>query len=350
LIGPALFIPDTSERKLSPVSVLLRLVFVCSVLSTVAVTRAETAREIIARATLAEQNPQRIEILNTLMGQGDEAIKPLLDAWKEDALYVHTTSAGNKITVVLTPDKDADGRQPAVVVATGEPLLDASGQSVRLDPKSLAVVEHTSALRRAMKAVLDLADLANPSLEKRVRAIQTLGYGQNADKRAALQARMGVETAPKAKLALREAIALIDLKHGSDEVKLIALKELQELHTIGSSDALKAALKEAEAAKKTEIAAAASIALGAVDNHLTTVNFFGTLFRGLSLGSILLVVALGLAITFGLMGVINMAHGEMIAVGAYTTYVVQNIFGTGLALSPFGFSINIPGIGATGRF
>ena len=63
------------------------------------------------------------------------------------------------------------------------------------------------------------------------------------------------------------------------------------------------------------------------------VNFFGTIFRGLSLGSILLVVALGLAITFGLMGVINMAHGEMIAVGAYTSYVVQNIFGAGFAFS-----------------
>ena len=60
----------------------------------------------------------------------------------------------------------------------------------------------------------------------------------------------------------------------------------------------------------------------------------GTLFRGLSLGSILLVAALGLAITFGLMGVINMAHGEIIVVGAYTTYLVQNIFGAG-AFLPF---------------
>jgi urea transport system permease protein len=67
------------------------------------------------------------------------------------------------------------------------------------------------------------------------------------------------------------------------------------------------------------------------------VNFIGTIFHGLSLGSILLVVALGLAITFGLMGIINMAHGEMIAVGAYTCYVVQNIFGSG-----FGFSITLP--------
>ena len=59
-------------------------------------------------------------------------------------------------------------------------------------------------------------------------------------------------------------------------------------------------------------------------------------------------VAIGLAITFGLMGVINMAHGEMIAIGAYTTYVVQCVFGPGLELSPFGIHIQLPGMNATG--
>jgi urea transport system permease protein len=79
------------------------------------------------------------------------------------------------------------------------------------------------------------------------------------------------------------------------------------------------------------------------------VNTAGTLFRGLSNGSVLLVIAIGLAITFGLMGVINMAHGELIAVGAYTAYVVQKIFGEGLAISPFGFNVNIPGMHMSGR-
>ena len=309
---------------------------------------AQTARETIARAALAEDNPARIQILNTLLGQGDEAIKPLLDAWKEDALFIHTSSTGEKIPVQLTGEPDAAGARVAVRVATGEPLLDLAGQPLSLTPGSLTAVEHTSALRRAMKAVLDLADLANPEVEKRVRAIQTLGYSQNAEKLSALEARKKLETNPKAVVALREAIALIGLKHDSDEVKLASLRELKELHTIGSADALRVTLKAAESEKKAELAAAASSALAAIDSHLLTVNFFGTLFRGLSLGSILLVVALGLAITFGLMGVINMAHGEMIAVGAYTTYVVQNVFGTGLALSPFGLSISIPGFGATG--
>jgi len=71
-------------------------------------------------------------------------------------------------------------------------------------------------------------------------------------------------------------------------------------------------------------------------------------FAGLSLFAVLLLMGLGLAITFGLMGVINMAHGEMIAIGAYTTYVVQGVFGAGLALSPFGCSLTLPGMHCTG--
>jgi urea transport system permease protein len=101
-------------------------------------------------------------------------------------------------------------------------------------------------------------------------------------------------------------------------------------------------------------------AVRAIEEHIWWVNFFGTIFHGVSLGSILLVVALGLAITFGLMGVINMAHGEMIAVGAYACYVVQNLFSSGFGFSitlPFSFfgkpaslGMHLPGLNATGWF
>lgn len=64
-------------------------------------------------------------------------------------------------------------------------------------------------------------------------------------------------------------------------------------------------------------------------------NFLMQLFNGLSISSILLLASLGLAITFGLMGIINMAHGEFIMIGAYTTYVVQNIFREYLPSSMF---------------
>ncbi|WP_052361324.1 urea ABC transporter permease subunit UrtB [Geminisphaera colitermitum] len=75
-----------------------------------------------------------------------------------------------------------------------------------------------------------------------------------------------------------------------------------------------------------ELAAAARRAVMSVESHYRLVNFWGTAFRGLSLSSVLLVTALGLAITYGLMGIINMAHGEIMVVGAYATYVTQNLF------------------------
>ena len=307
---------------------------------------ADSARLTIVHAILADTPARRIELITSLIGSGDEAIAPLLAAWKEDALFVYTATDRAKIPVLLSGDKDAKEAQAAVRVDTGKPLLLApAGPPLRLVAGDLTAVEHNGALRRAMKAVLDLLDLSTADVAKRVRAIQTIGFTQNAEKLPALQARAAIETAPPAQLALREAIALIGLKSPDTPVKLAALQELTTLHTIASADPLKAALKDAEAANHPSVANAARAALTAVESHLVTVNFFGTLFRGLSLGSVLLVVALGLAITFGLMGVINMAHGEMIAVGAYTTYIVQNLFGEGMDLMvPFTrIGIHLPG-------
>jgi urea transport system permease protein len=309
---------------------------------------AESPRAIIVKAILAENDAQRREILPTLIGSDDPAIPALLAAWREDALFVHESPDGIKTPVQLIGEKDENDAQEALRVDTGEPLKDSEGKPLRLVGGDLTTVDHNAALRRAMKGVLDMLDLFTSNAAKRLQAVQTFGYSQDPEKLAPLEARLPLETDPTVQRALREAISLIRLKDTDDAVKLAALKELRTLHTLASTDFIRAALREAESASKPALVEAARLALGAVENHRTAVNFFGTIFRGLSLGSILLVVALGLAITFGLMRVINMAHGEMIAVGAYTTYVIQNVFGSGLALSPFGFSLSIPGLNLTG--
>jgi urea transport system permease protein len=309
---------------------------------------AENPRAVIQKAILAENAAEQRQLIGSLAGQGDPAIPALLNAWRTDALFLYAAADGAKIPVQLTGAKDANDAQAALRVDNGEPLKDAAGQPLRLVAGDLTAVEHTSALRRAMKAVLDLIDLAAADPAKRVRAIQTIGQAQDAEKLPAIQNRLADEKEPQVIFVLREASALIRLKDPSDDVKLGALGELAELHTISSTDFLKTALKDATTRQKPQLVAAANAALAAVASHKAKVDFVGTLFRSLSLGSILLVVALGLAITFGLMGVINMAHGEMIAIGAYTTYVVQNVFDNGLALSPFGVSIALPGLHATG--
>ncbi len=309
---------------------------------------APSARQTIAEAALAEDAAKKRELIGRLLGQGDPAIAPLLEAWRTDALFVLTAPDGTKIPVQLTGEKDAAGTQSALRVDTGAPLADAAGQPRRLAAADLAAVEHTSSLRRAMKAVLDLADLAAPDPAVRTKAILTIGLAQDAEKLPALVARLGVETDPGVKRALRESIAIARLKDADDAVKLAALVELKELTSLASTDFISRALKEAETAEKPVLVKAAKDALRAVEGHRSFVDFFGTLFRGVSLGSILLIAALGLAITFGLMRVINMAHGEMIAVGAYTTYLVQNIFGAGLTIPFFGFSLPIFGLNLTG--
>lgn len=305
-------------------------------------------REVVVQAILASDAAQQRVLIGSLAGQGDEAIGVLLAAWRQDALFLYTAADGSRIPVQLTGAKDAAGTQLAARVSDGAALTDAAGVPLRLTAKSLKPVEHTSALRRAMKAVLDLLDVASPDPAKRLRAVQTIGQAQDLEKLAPLQARLPIEPDLRVQRALREAVALIGLKSPADEAKLTALRELAALHTLASTDFLKAALKAAEAANKPGLAAAARDAMAAVESHRARVDFFGTMFRSLSLGSILLIVALGLAITFGLMGVINMAHGEMIAIGAYTTYLTQHLFGAGITIPFFGLSLDIPGLGLTG--
>ncbi len=324
-----------------------RAVLILSLLLTLAAQAAESPRAIIAKAVLTEDAAAQRNLVSSLAGEGDEIIPELLVAWRTDAILLYKTDAAT-IPVTLTGEKDAAGAQAAVRVDTGEPLRDAHGQPLRLVKSEWKSADHTSGLRRAMKAVLDLVDLASSNPTKRLQAVQTIGQAQDATKIAALEARLPVEKDRRIHRALREAIALIQLKDAKDEVKLAALVELKELSTLSSADFLKKSLQEAEAAKNTPLITAAKAAIQAVDLHRTGVNFFGTIFRGLSLGSVLLVLALGLAITFGLMGVINMAHGEMIAVGAYTTYLVQNIFGAGIVIPFFGLSLAIPGMNLSG--
>ncbi len=330
----------------------IRLVFIILALwlSTGAYLSAATPRATLVDAMLADNEARKIELISSLAGEGDEAIQPLLNAWREDSLYLYEPSAGLRVPVQLTGEKDADDARAAIRVDTGAPLVDAAGKPIRLVAGDLTGVEHNSVLRRAMKGVLDLIDVTSPDPKKRIQAIQTIGFAQEADKLPAFQKRLTLEKDDSVRRTLLEAIAVTRLKDPSDTVKLEALKELKGLHSLSSYDLIRTTMREADALGATKVVTEAKAALTAIDSHKSTVNFFGTLFRGLSLGSILLIVAIGLAITFGLMGVINMAHGEMIAVGAYTTYLVENIFGTGITIPFFGFSLAIPGMNTTGAF
>ena len=292
---------------------------------------ADSARQIILKAILEPEADRKIALINSLIGRTDPDIKPLFDAWKEDAIYLYKVEGSEaKIPVTVGEEKDAAGDQAATRLDNSQPLTNPDGQPLRIAASDFDTAEHDSTIRTAMKGVLDLLALGSPDRAKRIQAINMLGMSQEPEKLPALLLVQKNVTDAKVSHALREAIALIRLKDEKSEVRSAAAQELGALGSIPSRDFLQQFVKDH--AEQPEVAKVGTAALAAIATHVRNVNIVGTGFRGLSKGSILLVAAIGLAITFGLMGVINMAHGELIAVGAYTTYVVQGLFATGVVL------------------
>lgn len=308
-----------------------------------------TARQIIATALVTTESSNQVALINQLAGNDDPDIPKLLTSWKEGDIYLFEVSPTQSIAFSFAGDPDSVKAESLLRIDTKEPIKDPTGAIVRLVRTKAEVAETNNNLRRAIKAVLDMAKLVDPLPEERRKAISQLALERDLSKLPILEKRLKLETDPSVLSAVKDAIAQTQIKSPDRAIRIIGCKSLEALHPLSSKDALEGVIREATKEGDREVLAAATAALRAVNSHLTTVNFFGTLFRGLSLGSVLLVVSIGLAITFGLMGVINMAHGELIAVGAYTTYIVQCVFAEGLALSPFGWSIHIPGMKTTGN-
>jgi urea transport system permease protein len=153
---------------------------------------------------------------------------------------------------------------------------------------------------------------------------------------ALLKERSAVETSSKVKKEIAVALALVDLNNSDAQVRLNAIQTL----TISTSQDVRnklAGLLEQTDGKFTEsdegVRKSAAAAMLTIDRWRTFYSGIETLFFGLSLGSVLVLIAIGLAITFGVMGVINMAHGELMMLGAYTTYVVQQAMPGHIAIS-----------------
>lgn len=303
-----------------------------------------SVREIIAAAAASPTaGAQKELILGLKLKPSVEAVT-WFEKWKEGGIFLHEAPDGLVTAVTLTGEAAGDGTFATLRVADSSPMLSAEGVAVRINPKVVEFADTDSSLRRAMKEVADLAALADPDPVRRTRAFLDSAVGQKQEKLPPLLALQPIEKDPKALRALQEAIAIIQLRSAIADERVAACKKLGELNSLAAHGTIKTILAEAEAAKDTTTMVAAKTAIVQIDGHISRINAVGTAFRGLSLGSVLLVVAIGLAITFGLMGIINMAHGELIAVGAYTTYIIQNVFAAGLKLSPFGISISIPGM------
>jgi urea transport system permease protein len=313
------------------------------------------SHEILVRALLAH-GPEQLVLLRDVASTGDPSAAEVLNAWGRSEVYLYVAPSGQSIPVLLEEQQDAEGKVRLLRVDDRKYVVDETGKDLHVDSSTLTSVDADMHLRTAIRQSLDLLSLAAPDPDARHSAVVKLGASQKVQNIAVLQARLPLEPSKAIQKAIKESIAQLQLSDPA--LQLSAIHDLAKLNAIGCLYDIKKI--EAKATPKSPLALAAHEAAVSIEAHIQIVNFFGTIFRGLSLGSILLVVALGLAITFGLMGVINMAHGEMIAVGAYTCYIVQNVFGSGFSFAitlpfsfagkPIAFGFGLPGINATGWF
>ncbi len=248
------------------------------------------------------ESDTRIAALNEVVTAADPALAAFVQAVLADEV------------------KLASGK--ALIVRDGKATDAATGASVPL-PETLEDVVNPNRVRRELESALAALKLFSPDRAERAKAVTELKDQVDEGKLVLIQKAESSETDPdiKAQLALLKAAVLIS---STDKAKRLAAAQLL---TDSDQPATKSLLLERLAAETDgEVKAALNKSLAHVAGRLAWGERLGVLFTGISLGSILLLAALGLAITYGLMGVINMAHGELIMIGAYATYFMQNLF------------------------
>lgn len=294
-----------------------------------------SVREVLAELILADKSEEDA-LIEEISTYGDPLIAEIYSAWRAGQVYT------------LTQDETV---RLLHFTETQEWTLVNSGEVISLSEDEIATVEKERAsrsVRKKLKGVIDTLGLKAADPAERINSAIKMGRSQKLDFVPALEARLELETDAKVKTAIEEALAISLLKNGDEAQRLSAVKDLTRLKSVAARGFLDSVLKSEVEANRAEgeLALAVKNALRVIEEHVKMMEFFASFFRGFSTGSVLLIVSFGLAITFGLMGVINMAHGEFVAIGGYVTYVVQSLFINtwGLSSSGFGwyFVVSLP--------
>lgn len=263
---------------------------------------------------LGNKSRSKIKLaVKALSNMGNPAAIPVMEALKEKRLRI----SDNDSLIILNEAKDK-----------GYDAL--TGQPVELGSLNLRKPRINNAVRRLLSTAIGKLKLFSDDPEIRLSAARDLLKRSSNNLVELIEKALKRETEDE----IRNLFFLVLAKEGlNSDDKSKRLQSIKTITTLGNNDfktILENVLEKNEEdeflEKDSEIRDAASNAIAKIEKRQFVKNQAANLFYGLSLGSILLLAALGLAITFGLMGVINMAHGEMLMLGAYLTFVVQNLF------------------------
>lgn len=255
-----------------------------------------------ARALAIGETEARVAALAQQIGTADAATAAFIQALADDAVKFK----GEQLFLV----RESQVTDPV----TGAPLV---------LPEDAEDVVNNNLMRSELDNALAALQLASPDAQARAAAVESLLKEPSAERLPIIERALARETneAIRAQLQLAQAASLLSSDDAAQ--RLAAVKTLQSSRNPATQLLLNEQLRdESDPAVKLAI----ETALIDIKKALAWGERLGAIFTGISLGSILLLVALGLAITYGLMGVINMAHGELMMIGAYATWLVQGLF------------------------
>jgi urea transport system permease protein len=215
--------------------------------------------------------------------------------------------------------------KPAILKTTKGELVDiaANAPAAPGAEAGLKPVRVNNRIRRAIGTALGILTLTSPDRGARLAAAGSIFRGRDVETLPVLEEALAKETDPEVRLVMQRARAAIVLGQAaaSEPDKIAAVETIAE----GTDQDTLVLLRSLSESAPPSVRTAAQTAIAAIETRQAMLARVQDVAYGISLGSVLLLAAVGLAITFGVMGVINMAHGEMVMLGAYTTFVVQEL-------------------------
>lgn len=266
-------------------------------------------RAVVAKLATASNFSAIEAVVRELAATGDTAVERPLAALAEGSLYVR------KADSVVFVGKESGDSIELLDALTGE----KSGEAAKADITKIKV---NNTLRRVIRDALGTLTLGSKEPAVRIAAADTMFKTPDAANIEPLDTAIANESAAGVKALLEQARAasvLVSDRPEADKLAAIAL-----IGARGDRDAV-SLLTSVETSSEGAVKDAATAAISNINSTLALWDAGQNIWYGISLGSVLLLAAIGLAITFGVMGVINMAHGEMVMLGAYTTFVVQAV-------------------------
>lgn len=267
----------------------------------------------LREATFADKE----NIIEQLSQSSHPSVRAVLTAYLEGRLYFRNQD--QKVFLVKP------GEQDSPTLDLIDPLtLKGAGSASADDFTKIVTNNH---LRRTLQTTLARFGLSSADASVRLDAVRDIERDLDEGNVQLLRGRSGVETDSRVRKEIATGLALAALGGSDRQARLSAISTLRHSLRQDVLNKLNSLLDKSPDGNFVEsdghVRQAAAAAVQSIDLWRSVYSGIQTLFFGFSLGSVLVLIAIGLAITFGVMGVINMAHGELMMFGAYTTYVVQ---------------------------